>query len=178
MRLPGLLSPCWPATAVCESDVRAFSPAASNTSSNSAIRNRLFIELMSVAPILSGTFRSLIKQPGVVTPVPTRKEQIGSVGASCHIRFVHQDASGPLWQRHTVGSSRLASHPARFAIATERGRPAPGRLPPPYNNASCHRIDAGLSPPLFRPQPVATTCVNLARKVFVNLHSRDNGQAQ
>jgi hypothetical protein len=81
MRLPGLLSPHWPATAVCESDVRAFSPAASNTPSNSADRHRLFIRLMPVAPILSGIFWSLIKQPDVVTPVPTRKEQIGNVVA-------------------------------------------------------------------------------------------------
>jgi hypothetical protein len=73
------------------------------------------------------------KTAGAPTPVPTRKEQIGSAGASCNIKFAHLVTPEPLWQTHTTSSSRLVSHPARFYIATECRCPAPSSLPPPYN---------------------------------------------
>jgi hypothetical protein len=74
---------------------------------------------------------------GTSTLVPARQELFGSTGALSHVGFHYElvlRPADPLWQTYTVGSSHLASHPAKFSI------PTPSSLPPPYKTPSCSTI--------------------------------------
>jgi hypothetical protein len=103
----------------------------------------------------------------------THQEPFGSADALCHVGFHHKLALVPFGKHTTPAHPHLASHAARFAIAANMLLPYP--WPPPTTIHHCPVLPSRRWPivPLRCPQPVAVaaTCADLARKVFVDLHS-------